>query len=356
MDKILDLRSDTVTKPVPGMRKAMAEAEVGDDGFGDDPTVNRLEERMAEILGKDAAVFVPSGTMGNEVSIHVLSKPGTEVVVEAGSHIFNHEVAAASCISGVQLRPVDGDGGLLSAQRIKACIRPERLPLPRTSLICLENTHNRSGGRLHPIGSMREIRALSLKDGIPLHLDGARLFNAEVASGIPVSEFATLADAVTVCFSKGLGSPVGSMLAGSKAFVDEARRIRRMLGGGMRQVGVLAAACLYAIDNHRERLADDHENAGLLAGLVKENASTIDVDPYPPETNIVIFTCGKSEPDTLALCNAIKERGVLLVPFGGDQLRAVAHLGVTKTDVSRAAEVIAAVAADFTPRNQRPES
>jgi len=350
MSGLIDLRSDTVTKPGEGMRRAMARAEVGDDGFGDDPSAIRLEERMAEILGKEASLFMPSGTMANEVSINVFTSPGTEVIVEAGSHIFNYEVAGASCISGVQLKPVEGDRGLLSAELIRRSVRPAMLPLPRTSLICLENTHNGSGGRVHAYESMKEIRDLAADLDLPLYLDGARLFNAALASGIRASSYASLADAVMVCFSKGLGAPIGSILAGSEAFIREARRVRRMLGGGMRQVGVLAAAALYAIQNNIGRLEEDHENAKLLARLLMEDGGGLLVDPYPPETNIVMLRLDGAGFSAELLGEILRERGVLLVGLGPARMRAVTNLGVSGTQVKKAAETICSVVRELGSR------
>ena len=339
---MIDLRSDTVTKPVEGMRRAMAAAEVGDDGFGDDPTVNALQERMAGLLGKEGALYVPSGTMGNEVSLKVMSRPGTEAIVEEGSHIFNHEVAAAACISGLQLRPVRGVGGILSRDLVAANMRPGRLPFPRTSVICVENTHNRSGGRVHPLDSLREIGRLAGEYGVRFHLDGARLFNAQEATGTPVSDYAACADAVTGCFSIGCGAPGGSGLAGPRGVIEVGRRARGMLGGGMRQVGVLASACLYALEHHVERLREDHENAALLAGLLEEMVPGIELETRPPETNIVSIKLGWPDEKVADFLDELGRKGVLLVPFGPGRIRAVTHIGIDREDVTRAAEVIRA--------------
>ena len=261
MKEWIDLRSDTVTKPTPAMRKAMAEAEVGDDVFGEDPTVNALQEKVAKILGKEASIFVPSGTMANQLAIKSHTQPGDEVIIEATSHPYNFEAGASAALSGIQFYCLKGIRGILDASQIEEAIRPDDHHFPVTRLICLENTHNRGGGSVYPIKKIAEISRFAKSKGLLLHLDGARLWNASVAAGIKPQEYAQWADSVSVCLSKGLGAPIGSLVAGSKTFIDRVHRFRKMFGGGMRQVGIIAAAGIYALDHHIGRLKEDHENA-----------------------------------------------------------------------------------------------
>ena len=262
--QLIDLRSDTVTKPTPAMREAMARAEVGDDVFGDDPTVKALESRTAELLGKEAALFVPSGTMANQLAIRSHTEPGDEILVEANAHIYYYEGGAPAAMSGVMCRCINGQRGIFTGADVEASLRPADQHFPRTRLVCLENTHNRGGGKIWSIGQVQEVAAGVRKHGLQLHLDGARLWNASVAAGIPERDYATYFDTISVCFSKGLGAPVGSALVGPKAFIERARRFRKMFGGGMRQAGIIAAGALFALDNHRARLAEDHANAKAL--------------------------------------------------------------------------------------------
>lgn len=337
--KIIDLRSDTITKPTAGMREAMARAEVGDDVFGEDPTVNLLQERVAGILGKEAALFVPSGTMGNQTCVKVHTRPGDEVVAERGSHVFNYETGGAAFLSGVQLHILDGVRGVMTEEQIRKVIRPRVYYMSRTSLVCLENTHNRAGGTIYPLEVIRKIRELADDAGIRMHLDGARLWNACVATGHTPLEYASLFDSVSVCFSKGLGAPVGSAIAGRADFIAEARRYRKIFGGGMRQAGVLAAACLYALDHHVERLKDDHEKATALAAALAQ-VPGLQVDLEGVQSNIVIAGVGglhRSPEEVLAL---LRGRGVLLTPGTWDSVRAVTHMDVSSDDVLRAAEII----------------
>src|SRR5262245_42720116 len=249
-DPVIDLRSDTVTRPTSGMRAAMAAAEVGDDVFFEDPTVNRLQDRVAPLLGKEAALFVPSGTMSNQVCVKTHTQPGDELLLETTCHIYNYEAGGPAVLSGVMCRTVDGDFGVLDVTQLDDKIRPENEHLVRTRLVCLENTHNRGGGRVYPLEKIRAISAWARENGLRMHLDGARLWNAVVASGIPAAEWARHFDSVSVCFSKGLGAPIGSALAGTREFVAKAKRIRKLFGGGMRQAGIAAAAALYAVDHH----------------------------------------------------------------------------------------------------------
>ena len=283
----IDLRSDTVTRPTPGMRRAMAEAEVGDDVFGDDPTVKRLEARTAELLGKEAALFVPSGTMANQIGIGVHTQPGDELLCAATSHVYVWEAGGIARLSGVTARTFAGDGGLLSLDDLRDAIRPaEDVHYVRTRLVCLENTHNRGGGRVHPMAEIARIARWAREHGLAMHLDGARLMNAVVASGRPAHEWAQHFDTVSICFSKGLGAPIGSALAGSADHIRRARRLRKLFGGGMRQVGIIAAAALYALEHHVDRLKDDHAHARVLADAFAATDGFA-LETGPVETNLV---------------------------------------------------------------------
>ena len=338
----IDLRSDTVTKPTPGMRRAMAEAEVGDDVFGEDPTVNRLQERCAELLGKQAALFVPSGTMANQLAIRCQTQHGDEALIERGSHPFNYEAAGAAAISGVQFIPLDGRRGLLEAPQIAEAVRPPAAYLAPTTLLCLENTHNRGGGSVYPLEQFVAVTAAARQKNLRIHLDGARLFNACVAADVPPAEYARHADTVSFCFSKGLGAPVGSVLAGPQQVIQRALRYRRMLGGGWRQAGILAAAALYALDHHVERLAEDHASARRLAeGVAKIDG--VRIDPDLVETNIVVMDIAKSPLDTPAAVARLADAGLLVVPFGPTLLRAVTHLDVDIEAIQEALRIITAV-------------
>lgn len=336
----IDLRSDTITQPTPAMRQAMATAEVGDDVFGDDPTVRRLEERTAEILGKEAAVFVPSGTMANQLAVRVHTEPGDEVILEANAHLYYYEAGAPAALAGVQCRCLPGQRGIFTAADLRAALRPSDVHFPPTRLVCLENTHNRGGGRIWPLAQIQEIAAVAREHRFRLHLDGARLWNAAVASGMAERAIAAPFDSVNVCFSKGLGAPIGSALAGSAAVIQRARRFRKQYGGGMRQAGIIAAGALYALEHHRERLADDHAHAQRLAcGLAQLKG--VELDPRTVETNIVLFRL------TAATARAVAEelaaRGVRVLATGPDTIRAVTHLHVSATDIDRALEILRAV-------------
>ena len=315
------------------MRKAIAEAEVGDDVLGDDPTVARLERVAAELLGKEAALFFPTGTMANEAALCIHTRPGTEVIIEANAHFFDWEVGGPAAIAGVQLRPVPTSDGMLTAQLIEPALRPNYQI--RTSAICVENTHNGSGGRVMPIETMREITNLAKQHRLPLHIDGARLWNASAATGVPEAEFAALGDTVMVSLSKGLGCPVGSILAGTRDQMDAARWVRRRLGGGMRQSGILAAAGLYALENNRERLREDHEHAQLLAS----KAQQLGLNVRQPETNIVMIeTAAAGE-----VVNKLKELGVLMAEFTRTRVRAVTHMDVDRKGIEKTVEALAKV-------------
>ncbi|HEX6588383.1 MAG TPA: GntG family PLP-dependent aldolase [Longimicrobiales bacterium] len=337
----VDLRSDTVTRPTAAMRRAIADAEVGDDVLGDDPTVQRLERTIADRLGKEAALFFPSGVMANQTAVMVLSRPGTEVVIEADGHVLNYENGAAARWSGIQLRPVAAPHNLLTAELVRAAVRPAGRYSVQTSLICLENTHNAGGGRILPLETMRAIRATADELGLPIHLDGARLWNASVASGVAERDYAALADTVMVTLSKGLGCPVGSLVAGEQATIARAWEVRRQLGGGMRQSGILAAAGLYALEHHRERLADDHANARLLASL----ATAIGLRVIEPETNIVMMDLPDGAPDAATVVGQMAGRGILFSQFGPRRLRAVTHLDVDEAGIRAAASALAQVVA-----------
>jgi threonine aldolase len=333
--RLIDLRSDTVTQPSPAMRQAMAAADVGDDVFGEDPTVNQLQERVSQLFGREASLFVPSGVMGNQIAIKVHTQPGDEVILEEASHIFNHEMAMMAAFSGVIPRPLPTRDGVLTADQIRGAIRPKLYYLARTGLITLENTHNMKGGRLFPVEPARRIIELAQEEGIPVHLDGARIFNAAVATGKSVQELTAGFDSVMFCLSKGLGAPVGSMLVGSAEFIERARRVRKMLGGGMRQAGVLAAAGLYALEHNIERLRDDHEKARRLADeLGKMPGVTLE----PVETNIVIF--GLRSISAAELVAGLAQRGVLCFATGPNRVRLVTHLDLTVEDVTEAARHI----------------
>ncbi|RBY95577.1 low specificity L-threonine aldolase [Blastococcus sp. TF02-8] len=327
---VVDLRSDTVTRPTDGMRKAMAEAEVGDDVYGEDPTVSALEERVAAMFGHEAALFVPSGTMGNQIGMRLVCEPGQEVLCDADAHVVTYEMGAAAAIFGISTRTVVSDRGLLDAEALIAQVRPKGdWHLTSTAAIAVENTHNRGFGRVQPLGELRRLWEWSRGTGVAVHLDGARIWNAHVASGVPLSTYGSLADTASVCFSKGLGTPVGSVLVASAERIATARLWRKRLGGGMRQVGVLAAACQYALDAHLPRLGEDHEHARLLAEL-------LGVDPATVETNMVVLD------DVAAplLAEAARAEGVLVSQVSPRRVRLVTHLDVERAGIQRAAEVL----------------
>jgi len=335
---VIDLRSDTLTLPSSAMRRAMAEAEVGDDVLDGDPTTRQLERRVATLLGKEASLFFPSGTQGNQVAVHVLAPRGSEVIVEADAHIVHYEKAAAAALSGVQLVPVRGTGGVLAPDDVAAAVRQGSAFVPRTGLIAVENTHNAAGGRVTPVGVMDAIAAVARERGLPVHVDGARLWNAAVAAGVPVARLVRDATTVMVSFSKGLGCPVGSCLAGPRALIEEAWHARARFGGAMRQTGLLTAACLYALDHNLERLGEDHAHAELLANRIRDRRGFVVVSP---QTNIVMLDLRElaAEPALAQLAAA----GVRLSRFGPRRIRAVTHLNVSREDVERAAEIIAEV-------------
>jgi len=336
----IDLRSDTVTLPTEEMRRAMAEAEVGDDVYGEDPTIQRLERLAAEIMGKEAALFVPSGTMGNQVSVMTHTQRGDEVIMEAESHVYYYEVGAMAVLSGVQARPVPGRRGVMDPDDVRKAIRERNnIHFPRTSLVVLENTHNRGGGKVLPLENVKAISDIAHSNGLSVHMDGARIFNAQVATGIPVSEYAKYADSVMFCLSKGLCAPVGSMVVGSKDFINKARKNRKMLGGGMRQAGVLAAAGIIALTKMVDRLQEDHDNAKLLAQKLQQLG--YGVDPEEVETNMVVVNVTPTGKDVHTMEMELRSRGVLANANSPKTLRLVTHYGITKDDVMMAVDAFA---------------
>ena len=320
------------------MRLAMQQAAVGDDVYGEDPTVSRLESTVAGLLGKEAAVYVPSGTMGNQLALLVHTEKCTEVLLERHCHIFNHEGGAGSWLSGVQMNPLDGNKGILTRDDIAAHIRAGQYGAPGTSLICLENTHNLAGGRVQPLSILSEIRALADEHGLPMHLDGARLWNACAASGHAPATYAGFFETVSVCLSKGLGAPVGSVLVGSADHISKARSFRSKLGGSMRQAGIIAAAGLYALENHRDRLVEDHLKAKKLAEGLNQT-SWFRVDPDDIETNIVFFHVrDNAAARAVAL---LKENGILVSATKPDTIRAVMHLDISNEQLNKTLDVLA---------------
>lgn len=340
---MIDLRSDTVTKPTDAMRKAMARAEVGDDVYGEDPTVNRLQEMAATMFGKKAALFVPSGTMGNQLAIRLHTQPGQEVIVESTAHIVRYEQGSAGALAGVQLHWVAGNRGLISPEQVEAAIRPKEPHSIQTALICLENTHNSGGGTIYPLATIERIRAVAATHGIPMHLDGARLFNAIAATTLPPASYAQHFDTLSVCLSKGLGAPVGSLLImNDLTLLDKAKRLRRMYGGAMRQSGILAAAGIYALEHHVGRLKDDHENAKRLARKLQQ-IPAISINPQHVDTNIVIFDVVGNRLSASAIVAALKQEGVLINAIGVTSFRAVTHLDVSTKQIDVAVEAFARV-------------
>jgi threonine aldolase len=338
-EPIIDLRSDTVTRPTPAMRAAMAAAEVGDDVYGEDPTVNALERRVAELLGKEAALFVPSGTMANQIAVNIHAGPGDELLCDPTSHVYVWEGGGIARLSGVTARTIPGEGGLLTLDRLAGAIRPDDGHYVRTRLVCLEITHNRGGGRVQPIVQVAEIAGWARAHGLAMHLDGARLMNAVVASGIAAAEWGHYFDTVSICFSKGLGAPVGSALAGPADLIRKAHRVRKVFGGGMRQAGILAAAALHALDHHVERLADDHRNARVLAKAVEETDG-LRLESGPVETNLVWIEVDPSFGTAQEVVARLKAAGVLVSALGPQVVRACTHLDVDREQVEMAADRI----------------
>jgi threonine aldolase len=337
----IDLRSDTVTKPSAAMRTAMAEAEVGDDVFMEDPTINRLQTRAAEIFGREAALYVPSGSMGNLICLIAHTRPGQEVICEENAHVYTNEMAAISGVAGLLPRLIPTDDGIMSWEQIGRMIRPKMYARAPTALVCLENTHNLMGGTVYPTAMTHEICDRAHEAGLPVHLDGSRVFNAAVFLGEDVAEMTKKFDSVQFCLSKGLGAPVGSMVVASKAFIDRCRSIRKMLGGGMRQAGVIAAAGLVALEQGRKRLNIDHDNAKFLAQELARLPG-IRLNPARVQTNIIIFDVQETGLSSAEFLAALAERGVLGVPVDRDKVRLVTHLDVDRQDVEKAAEIVSA--------------
>jgi threonine aldolase len=342
---MIDLRSDTVTKPTPGMLAAMSAASVGDDVYGEDPTVNALEERVAAMFGHGSGLFVPTGTMANQIAVRVHCRPQDEILLETTSHICLWEAGGPAALSGVTCRTIDARAadGRLTVQDFAGKIRPDDMHSVRTRLVCLENTHNRGGGTCYELESARAISEWARTHALGVHLDGARVWNAMVHTGTTAAQWGALFDTVAVCFSKGLGAPVGSMLVGPRDLIAYGRRVRKLFGGAMRQAGYLAAACLYALDNHIDRLAEDHANAKLLADAVREVPGFALV-PAEVETNVVWFEVDARHGCAKEVAAALKASGVLVAPLGEKVVRAVTHLGVTRAECETAATVIRALA------------
>ncbi len=335
---VVDLRSDTVTRPTAAMRRAMAEAEVGDDVLNEDPTVLRLQERTAELFGKEAALFVPSGTMANQIAVGLHCRPGDELVCDPTAHVYLWEGGGISRLWGVTPRTIEPEHGLLQLGDLRGKARPDDSHYARTRLICLENTQNRKGGKVHPITSVAEIAGWARAHGLAMHLDGARLMNAVVAGGIAAAEWARYFDTVAVCYSKGLGAPVGSALVGSHDAIHEAHRLRKVLGGGMRQAGIIAAGALHALENHVERLAEDHRNAQILARAVEESPG-LSLESGPVETNLVWIAVEPGLGTAREVAGRLKAEGVLVSVLGAQVIRACTHLDVSEADASRAADL-----------------
>ena len=343
---MIDLRSDTVTKPTEAMRQAMARADVGDDVYGEDPTVNRLQDMVATMFGKKAALFVPSGTMANQLAIRLHTQPGQEVIVESKSHIVRYEQGAAGALAGVQLHWIPGVRGLISAEQVEAAVRPKEPHTIQTALVCLENTHNSGGGTIYPLATIERIRAVANTHGIPMHLDGARLFNAIVATTLPPGSYAQHFETLSVCLSKGLGAPAGSLLMmNDLTLLDKARRLRRMYGGAMRQSGILAAAGIYALEHHVGRLKVDHDHAKQLARRLQQ-IPTVKITPQDVDTNIVIFDVIGHRLTPPAIVASLKQEGVLINAIGGSSFRAVTHLNISSAMTEEACEIFARVLAN----------
>ncbi len=344
--KYVDLRSDTITQPDEGMRQAMAQAPVGDDVFGEDPTVNALQEKMAELTGKEAALFVTSGTQANQISINAHTQPGNEVICEERAHIYNYEAGAPALLSGVQLHPLPGKYGVLNVKMVEEAIRPPDHHFPQTRLIALENTHNRWGGTVYPLEEIQKMRTLADRYGLKMHLDGARLWNASVATGISLKEYAQYFDSVSLCFSKGLGAPVGSIIVGDKEFIERAHYYRKLYGGGMRQAGIIAAGALYAIEHNFERLKEDHRRAKALAEALNSFPGLV-IDLQSVQTNIIIIDISLTGKKATLIAEKLEEHGVRVIAFSPTQIRLVTHLHITDNDVDRTIEIFKKICAQF---------
>lgn len=339
---MIDLRSDTVTKPTKEMREAAYHAEVGDDVYGEDPSVNKLEEEAAAVLGKEAALFVTSGTQGNQIAVLTHCRPGQELILEADSHIFYYESGAVSALAGVQTRTIQGVRGAMDPHLVEMAIREDDIHFPDTGLICLENTHNRAGGAIIPVANMKQIYEIAEEKHVPVHVDGARIFNASAALNIPITQFTQYCDTVQVCLSKGLGAPVGSILAGNKDFITKARKWRKRLGGGLRQAGMIAAPAYVALTTMRDRLIEDHELAkSLCDALMNMNGLRI---VNHVETNIVVVDVTNLQMTSQTFVNELEKEGVLAVTFGPTFVRFSTHHQVNKQDIKRTIEAISKIA------------
>jgi threonine aldolase len=336
---MIDLRSDTVTRPTPGMLAAMMSAKVGDDVFGEDPTINELEERTAALFGKETGLFVPSGTMANQIAVRVQCRPQDEILLETTSHICLWEAGGPAALSGVTCRTIDGRNGLLDVADLRGKIRPDDMHSVRTRLVCLENTHNRGGGTIYPLDRVAAISAWARENRLAMHLDGARIWNAMAATGLSARDWGRHFDTVAVCFSKGLGAPVGSALLGPRDLIVQARRIRKLFGGAMRQAGYLAAACVYALDHQVERIVEDHANARIIAEAVAE-VPGLTLTPPRVESNLVWFEVGERHTNAKTVADRLKSEGVLVAPLGASVIRAVTHLDVNRSQCQKAAEAI----------------
>jgi threonine aldolase len=345
MSRVVDLRSDTATRPTPAMRAVMAAADVGDDVLGEDPMMNRLQDRIAEILGKEAALFVPSGTMSNQIGVRLHCQPGDEIILEESAHIYGYEQGGVAQLSGCATRTVRGDHGLFGVEDIENLVRPDNCHYARSRLLCLENTSNRGGGRVWPIEQVAELCDWAHGQGLATHLDGARLFNAVVASGIPAQEWCRHFDTVSVCFSKGLGAPVGSAICGPRKLIDKAVRVRKVFGGGMRQAGIIAAGALYALEHNVERLAEDHTNAKVFADGICD-VDGITLDPPRIETNIVYFLVDPKLGTAMDFAARLRKHGLLVGALGKQQIRAVTHLDVNRDDCDFGAAALRAAATE----------
>ena len=340
---MIDLASDTLTKPTPEMRAAIAAAEVGDDVFEEDPTVKALEARIAEKLGKEAALFVTSGSLGNLIGIRLHCAPGDEFLAEVNCHILRYEQASYAQIFGIATQTLQGgEGGMLDVEQFEGRIRGRELHCAQTKLVCLENTHNYGGGRIQPYETVESICNWAAENGLACHLDGARLFNAVVATGIPAKQWAKHFDTVSICFSKGLGAPVGSALCGTREAIGRARWHRKALGGAMRQVGILAAGALYGLEHHVERLAEDHQNAQVLAEAIRRTDG-LSLQSEQIDTNIVYFDVDEKGGTAKEFCSRLQEKGVRMLPLSRHSVRGVTHLDVSTTDIQQAAELLRSV-------------
>jgi threonine aldolase len=339
MDKIIDFRSDTVTKPSKEMREIMVFAEVGDDVYGEDPTVNKLQTMVADMLKKEDALFVSSGTMGNQLCLKCHTEPGDEVIVERDAHIFQFETAAPSIISNVQIFPIPGKYGMMKLQDIEDSIRPDIYYYPKTKLICLENTHNKAGGTIIDFNYIKDVRTLANLHGLKMHLDGARLWNASIETGIKMEEYSEYFDSISLCLSKGLGAPVGSVIAGTKSFIEKAKKFRKILGGGIRQSGILAAAGIYAIENNFKNLSQDHRRAKEI-GKFLESIEFVDIDVESVQTNMVIFGFKDINYNISEKLRILKENNFLASQLGKNRIRMVTHLDITDNDIDRAIDLM----------------